>query len=164
LYYILVKRLLEQQPTILQISPEYLFIFSSSGFNAITLSKFAHPKPEEYQRAWALVDINSDVEKPAEMLRRTSSPFFLIMSSPPRASRLEEVQRYRAPVAFWFMNPFSLAELIQASVYFLARISSCYLYDIPVVNSKKSFTTSQISTDTAMFHPSPFLPTKPSPN
>jgi len=118
LYYILVKRLLEQQPTILQISPQYLFIFSASGVKSIAPSKFAHPKSEEYQRAWALVDINPDVQKPAEMLRRASSPFFLVMASSPRASRWQEVQRYRGPVAFWLMNPFSLAELIQASVFF----------------------------------------------
>ena len=116
LYYILVKRLLKQQPTILQISTEFLFLFNASGVKMISPSIIIHPESEVYQGAWALVDI--DVQRPAAVLRRESSPLFLIMASSPRASRWREVQRYRGLVAFWLMKPFTLAELIQASVFF----------------------------------------------
>jgi hypothetical protein len=120
LYYILVKRLLEQKPTILQINTQHLFLFNANGVKAISSSTQLYPKSEEYQRAWALVDINQHVQTPAEMLG-PNSPFFLIMASSPRASRWQWVQRYRAPVAFWLMKPFTLAELIQASVTFFGQ-------------------------------------------
>jgi hypothetical protein len=120
LYYILVRRLLEQKPTVLQINNQHLFLFNANGVKAISSATHLYPKSEEYQGAWALVDMNPYVQAPAEMLG-PNSPFFLIMASSPRASRWQWVQRYRTPIAFWLMKPFTLAELIQASVFFFGR-------------------------------------------
>jgi hypothetical protein len=82
------------------------------------------PELEEYRKTWALVDINFHVETPAEAL---GEPFFLVMASSPRASRLRKLQKYRRPATYWLMKPFTLAELIQASV-FLTSISSFVTY------------------------------------
>jgi hypothetical protein len=98
LYYILVKRLLEEKPTILQNDPGVLFLFDAYGVTALRPSSDADPELEAYGDTWALV-------------------------ASPRASRWQDVERYRGSVALWFMKPFTLAELVQASVY-LASISS----------------------------------------
>jgi hypothetical protein len=117
LYYILVKRLLEQKRTILQNSTQHLFFFNENGIEVLRPFTLVDPKSEKYQNTWALVDINVHVERPAEMLSKETSPFFLVMASSLRASRLRGLQKYGRPSAFWLMKPFNLAELIQASVF-----------------------------------------------
>jgi len=128
LYYILVKRLLEKKPTVLQYKPNVVFIFNDEGLHARPASSFCERNLSGYQDAWALVDMNEDIEKPADFIR--SSNFFLLMASSPTPSRWYNVQMYRAPVTLWFMKPFNLVELLQASV-FLASNSSFVTYVIP---------------------------------
>jgi len=137
LYYILVRRLLEQKPTILQNDSQDLYFFHSNGVDV--LSPFLHvvPNSELYQNTWALVDINVNVQAPAQMLSKDTSPFFLVIASSPRPSRLRELQKYKSPSVFWFMKPFTLAELIQVSV-FLTSIS----YFVTYVISQSSTSTS----------------------
>jgi len=112
LYYILVKRLLEQKPTILQTNSHVLFFFNANGVQVLHPSWFVDHKSEAYQNAWALVDINADIQTPAAILRE--SALFLVIASFPRASQWKGMQRCREPTAFWFMKPFTLGELIQA--------------------------------------------------
>jgi hypothetical protein len=117
LYYILAKRLLEQKPTVLQTSSEFLFSFSAHGVQTITPSKVLCPDEDIYRDAWALIDMDSKVEDPGEMVLNAGSPFFLVVASSPRPSRWHSVEKHRSPADFWLMKPFSLAELIQASVF-----------------------------------------------
>ena len=118
LYSILVKRLLDKKPTILQNSTQYLIFFRTNGVTFIPPRRSADPELEEYRKTWALVDINFHVETPAEAL---GEPFFLVMASSPRALGLRKLQKY------WVMKPFTLAELIRTSV-FLTSISSFVTY------------------------------------
>jgi len=67
LYYILVKRLLEQKTTLFQDRANHVFLFDANGVKAISPTTFMHPKSEKYQGAWALVDINPHVQTPADM-------------------------------------------------------------------------------------------------
>jgi len=118
LYYILVQRLLKQKATILQNEPEHLFLFNAEGVEVLQSSSKVYPGSEEYKNMWALVNIDPDIQKPARMIRDETSPFFVVMASSPRPSRLRGLQKYLQPGVYWLMKPFSLAELIQA---FLAR-------------------------------------------
>ena len=144
LYYILVKRLLEEKRTVLQYHRNYLVFFDADGVKILKPSVSVDPAREEYQNAWALVDINSLVKEPVEVLG-LNSPFFLIMSSSPRASRLRELQKHRRPAAYWIMKPFTLAELIQALVFLASILSFLHLCAIPVVIFNQLFTRNPIS-------------------
>ena len=127
LYYILVKRLLEKKPTVLQYKPNVVFIFNDKGLHARPASSYYEPDLSGYQGTWALVDMNEKITQPADFIQ--SSKFFLVMASSPTPSRWYNVQMYKAPVTLWFMKPFSLVELLQASV-FLASNSSFVAYVI----------------------------------
>jgi hypothetical protein len=123
LYYILVNRLLERKPTIFQKEPDVLFLFDDNGVRELNPSMDVDPSLGIHRNTWALVDCNRRVHEPAALLARDTSPYFLVIASSPRASRWEGVEKDRGRIALWFMKPFTLAELIQASV-FLASISS----------------------------------------
>jgi hypothetical protein len=140
LYYILVKRLFEKKSTILQNDRDYLYVFNANGVRVMSASWVVHPKSPEYQNTWALVDITPQVQEPACMIGNDNDPFFLIMASSPRPSRLRRLEKFRRPGAFWLMKPFSLAELIQASVtVFLTRISSSVTYGISQSSSSTGY-------------------------
>lgn len=106
----------------------------------LSASFLMNPRLEKYQNTWALVtvDINAETNKPAVMLSRDTSPFFLVMTSSPRTSRLRALRKYREPAIYWLMKPFTLAELIQASV-FLASISSFVTYAISQSSTSTGF-------------------------
>jgi hypothetical protein len=109
LYYLLVCRLLEQQPTAFQYNSEFIVLFDQDGVS------FWHRNsklPSTYSsKIWALVDSNQDVITPAPTLRRKS--VFLVIAASPRSARWTDVGKI-SPYALWFMNPFTLTELIQA--------------------------------------------------
>jgi len=67
-----------------------------------------------YRDTWALVDANQDVQTPAPMLSRDTSPFFLVIATSPQVSRWEGLDKNKEQIGLWFMKPFTLAELIQA--------------------------------------------------
>jgi hypothetical protein len=128
LYYILVKRLLEKKPTVLQNNSKDVFIFDDKGCHVVEASSYLYYSDRSArQDTWALVDLGQKVAEPARFMYNSS--FFLIMASSPKPTRWKNVLKYRAPVAFWFMKPFTLAELIQASV-FLTSYSSFVAYAI----------------------------------
>lgn len=143
LYYILVKRLLKQQPTILQNDPGHLFLFNAKGVKAVSSSNRVFPGSSEYENMWALVDIDPDIQKPARMVCHETSPFFLVMASSPRPSRLRELQKHGQPGAYWLMKPFTLEELIQALVLLTQNFVFGHLCDITVANFSGFTTTSQ---------------------
>ena len=115
LYYILVNRLLENKPTVLQNNSRDVFIFNDKGFYTLEASSDQASYRIGHQDTWALVDLGNTVATPAEVI--VNSSFFLVMASSPQPTRWKDVKRYRGPAALWFMKPFSLAELIQASVF-----------------------------------------------
>jgi len=135
LYYILVKRLLDKKPTVFQNHSDYVLLFNNDGFQVEQASLFMDPGQSAHQDTWALVDMSPWVEELAVFIQ--SSPFFTVIASSPKASRWDNIMRYRGPVAFWFMKPFSLAELIQASV-FLASISSFVTFGYMISQSSTS--------------------------
>jgi len=161
LYYILAKRLLEEKRTILQYNRNYLVFFNADGVKILNPSMSVDPELEEYQNAWALVDIDALVEKPAEMLC-LNTPFFLVMASSSRASPLRKLQKYRRPAAYWLMKPFTLAELIQASVFLASILSFVHLCAIQVVVFNQLLTKSPIlRTSLKSTDPQPVIVTSP---
>jgi len=143
LHYILAKRLLEKKPTILQNSSHYLIFFHAGGVRIQNPLTTVGSDDTEYQNTWALVDINPIVERPADMLG-PESPFFVVMASSPRAFRLRNLQKHRRPTAYWLMKPFTLAELIQASVVLASISSFVHLCAIPDVIFNQLLTRSPI--------------------
>ena len=120
LYYLLALRLLKRRPTIFQYRLDVILLFDANGVSPLSPHSEISSTCED---TWALVDTNESVPTPAPMLARATSPYFLIVASSPPSSRLDAVQHYRPPTASWFMQPFTLVELIQVSVS-LANISS----------------------------------------
>lgn len=88
LYSILVKRLLDKKPTILQNSTQYLIFFRTNEVTFPHPRRSVDPELEEYRKTWALIDINFHVETPAEAL---GEPLFLVMASSPRAFGLRKL-------------------------------------------------------------------------
>ena len=117
LYFILVKRLLKQKPTIFQNDLDAVYLFNKDGIHVLKPSSYIHPDNESNQETWAPVDANESISQPARMLSRDTSPFFLVIGSSPKASRWQNVLKYRPPTVFWFMKLFTLAELIEALVF-----------------------------------------------
>ena len=140
LYYILVKRLLENKPTVLQNDSDVVYIFDDKGCHVQKASWYPYEGP--HPDMWALVDLGQWVQRPARFVH--SSSFFVIMASSPTPARWIEVRTHRGPISFWFMKPFSLAELIQASVFFPQQFVFCHLCDIPVVNFNRLISKRQI--------------------
>ena len=68
LYYILVKRLLEKKPTVLQYKPDVVFIFNDKGLHARRASSYYEPELSGYQDTWALVDMNEKIKQPADFI------------------------------------------------------------------------------------------------
>jgi hypothetical protein len=124
---ILAQRLFEKKPTVFQNHSDYVFVFDDNGCRRHWASFTMNPRRVAHQDIWALVDMSPQVETLSDFIQK--SPFFTVIASSPRPSRWEQVMRYRGPLARWFMKPFSLAELIQASVYFVS-ISSFVTYVI----------------------------------
>jgi hypothetical protein len=116
LYYLLASRLLQQQPTIFQYRRDILLLFDGDGVSTL-LPEDAVIRPAA-EDIWALVDCNQSVSAPASALLNGSSPAFLVVASSPRSFRWADVLHYRVPTPTWFMKPFTLVELIQASVLF----------------------------------------------
>ena len=114
LYYLLALRLLNQEPTIFQYRPDILLVFDANGVSTLLPeSAVIRPAGEDI---WALVDCNQSVSKPASTLVKHASPAFLVVASSPRSVRWDDVLHYRPPTRLWFMQPFTLVELIQVSV------------------------------------------------
>jgi hypothetical protein len=121
LYYVLVNRLLENKPTVLQNNSKDVFIFDDKGCHVVEASSRQYSYRIGHQDTWALVDLGDKVATPADVI--VDSSFFLVMASSPQPTRWKNVLKYRAPAALWFMKPFSLAELIQASVFLAHNFS-----------------------------------------
>ena len=121
LYYILVNRLLENKPTVLQNSSSGVFIFNDKGCYMLEASSDQDYYRIGHQDTWALVDLGEKFAKPANVI--VNSSFFLVMASSPQPTRWKDVREHRGPAALWFMKPFSLAELIQASVFLDRKFS-----------------------------------------
>jgi len=120
------------------MSNDHLFFFNANGVEVLPPSFIVDPELEIFQNTWALVDINTEIKKPAAMLCRDTSPFFLVMTSSPRTSQLRALRKYREPAVCWLMKPFNLSELIQASV-FLASLSSFVTYAISQSSTSTGF-------------------------
>jgi len=112
LYYLLAIRLLKQQPTIFQYEDTSVVLFNKNGVSRLSPRSSLVQTPRS--KMWALVDSNKSVGTPAAMFIRDRSPFFIVIASSPRSTRWEAVEHYRPPIKLWFMEPFTLTELIQA--------------------------------------------------
>lgn len=121
LYYVLVNRLLERKPTVLQNNSKDIFVFDDKGCHVVEASSRQYSYRIGHEDTWALVDLGEQVATPADVI--IDSSFFLVMACSPQPIRWKKVVRYRAPAALWFMKPFSLAELIQASVFLAHNFS-----------------------------------------
>ncbi|KIM43170.1 hypothetical protein M413DRAFT_397524 [Hebeloma cylindrosporum] len=130
LYYLLAIRLYRRQPTIFQFLPDKIFLFHANGVS-VSDDFQAFYSEGRSEDIWALVDCNSEVKRPAPALCDCISPFFLIMASSPRASNWDDVIHYMPPIDFWFLEPFTLVELIQASVSQLALLSGYSRHTYP---------------------------------
>jgi hypothetical protein len=129
---ILAQRLFEKKPTVFQNRSDYVYIFDKNGYRRHRASITVNFRGVAHQDTWALVDMSPRVETLSDFIQ--DSPFFTVIASSPRPSRWYQIMRYRGLLARWFMKPFSLAELIQASAFFCQHLVFCHLCDIPVVN------------------------------
>lgn len=113
LYYVLAHRLLNKQPTFFQFRKDFVILFGDSGVGLLS-PVFSVPKaPAD---SWVLIDSNTSVESVPQIF--IDSAYFVVMAAPPHPRRWKSLQRYRPDINMWFMEPFTLEELIQALVFF----------------------------------------------
>ena len=114
LFYVLVHRLLAQQPTIFQFDPHSIYLFFQGGVRLLPHHRL-HPIVD-VKHTWALLDTKRRNEI-AAMFLREPDPVFLVIASSPQPSHWADAEHYMPPIRKWFMEPFSLQELIQALVF-----------------------------------------------
>ena len=104
-------RLQAWRPTIFQIDTNSIYYFSETGVQQLPRDK--REPSVDFSNTWALIDAKQDKETAPIFLR---SNIFLVVASSPRPTHWEDVEHYRPPAKKGFMAPFTLEELIQASV------------------------------------------------
>lgn len=92
LYYILVGRVLGSQVTIFEDRPDKKYIFGES-FEAVT-----QLNPQDYPKAWALSDSNTNLVHPSASFTSASSKFFTLQATSPQPERWYRWMKYRSTV------------------------------------------------------------------
>ncbi|KAI0298300.1 hypothetical protein BC826DRAFT_122476 [Russula brevipes] len=109
LYYILAFRLRNKQPTFFQFRKDFIILFNDSGVELLSPNFSVPNAPAE---SWVLIDLNTSVESVPEIF--IESAYFVVIAAPPHPRRWKSIQHYRPDIKMWFMEPFTLEELIQA--------------------------------------------------
>jgi len=121
LYYLLALRLRNKQPTFFQFTKDVVILFDHHG---VTLLPPGYANTSAPKGSWALIDSNGDVQTVPPIFTGQRCPYFVVVAAPLYSKRWWSLQRYRPRVKVWYMAPFTLEELIQASVSLLASFST----------------------------------------
>ncbi|KAK0239122.1 hypothetical protein EDD85DRAFT_951340 [Armillaria nabsnona] len=110
LYYLLIMRLIDGQPTALQVDrTDHFQVFDATGVYTVS-----HDFPlEEYipKGTWALVDGNISIPGTTNIFSQPRSPFFIVHACSPRPSLIEYAKE-KAKWTQYFMLPFSWREIL----------------------------------------------------
>ncbi|PBK62927.1 hypothetical protein ARMSODRAFT_963774 [Armillaria solidipes] len=110
LYYLLIMRLIDGQPTALQIDrTDHFHVFDATGVYIVS-----HDFPlEEYvpKGTWALVDGNISIPGATNIFSQPHSPFFVVHACSPRPSLIEYAKK-KARQTQYFILPFSWKEIL----------------------------------------------------
>jgi hypothetical protein len=115
LYYLLALRLHNKQPTFFQFIEDVVILFDNRGVTLLPPDLADTSAPNG---TWALVDSNAKVKSVPPIFTGALCPYFVVVAASPREDRWRSIRHYRPRVRVWFMKPFTLEELIQASVSF----------------------------------------------
>jgi hypothetical protein len=108
LYYILIERVLDAEPTLFQLDSKRAFMLF--GQADVCVHHLERIDTEKYPGAWALVDSNASINEPRGELCVFESRFFLIQATSPQPSRWKEWAKQRdAPLVV--MEAWSWQEL-----------------------------------------------------
>ena len=113
-----MRRLAYRLPTVLQVDPDSVILFHEDGVSQLTRPGNDLPYTPLFtftaaERIWALVDMSPALQDPAAILKY-DSPFFVVNASSPRSEDREWF--WRVYHDMFYMNPWSISELLQAYV------------------------------------------------
>jgi hypothetical protein len=106
LWYILIQRLCNGQPTALEADINW-FLFNSEG---VTMHTANSPNPELGRDVWVLVDSNPVVQQPAPVFLGGGCTAFIIQATSPQHSRYHDWSKEWL-TTMWTMDNWSLREL-----------------------------------------------------
>ncbi|KAI0297393.1 hypothetical protein BC826DRAFT_165340 [Russula brevipes] len=113
LYYLLVLRLRNRQPTFFQYSPGFVILFDNRGVRVVSP---VIGDPDAPNEAWALIDSNIHVKSVPWIFATSDCPNFIVVAASPRSERWKSLFHNRSDTKLWIMEPFTLEELFQARV------------------------------------------------
>jgi hypothetical protein len=119
LYYLLALRLRNKQPTFFQFTKDVVILFDDHG---VTLLPPGYANTSAPKGSWALIDSNADVQTVPPIFTGQRCPYFVVVAAPLCSKRWWSLQHYRPRIRVWYMEPFTLEELIQASVSFFSQV------------------------------------------
>jgi hypothetical protein len=123
LYYALIERVLNGEPTLFQLGPKSAFMLLGQT-NVRIFREDDDIDTQEYPGAWALVDSNAAIKAPRGELAMANSRIFLVQATSPQPSRWSEwAKQRRAPLVV--MDPFSWHEFYIGG--FVMPFLSCIL-------------------------------------
>jgi len=113
LYYLLVLRLRNRQPTFFHYSPGFVVLFDNRGVSVVSPIVGDSAAPND---AWALIDSNTKVKSVPWIFEKSDSPNFVVVAASPCSKRWRSLLHNRSDTKLWIMEPFTLQELLQARI------------------------------------------------
>jgi hypothetical protein len=109
LHYVLIDRILNGLVTAYQIDSKRAFLFLGPN-HVRKISADEILDPEVYDRAWALVDSNANLDSPREEFVNMFSKFFVVNTSSPQPQRWKSWKKYQS-ASLTVMRPWSWKEM-----------------------------------------------------
>ncbi|KAI0296173.1 hypothetical protein BC826DRAFT_245614 [Russula brevipes] len=121
LCYLLALRLRNKQATFFQYTPDVVILFDSLGVTLLPPNDEADTSAPK--GSWALIDSNTEVKSVPPIFTGTQCPYFVVVAASPRRERWRSLRHNRPDIKVWYMEPFTLEELIQARELSEAKLS-----------------------------------------
>ncbi|KAI0296171.1 hypothetical protein BC826DRAFT_245379 [Russula brevipes] len=121
LYYLLALRLHNKQPTFFQYTPDFVILFNSLGVTLLPPNVSADTSAPK--GSWALVDSNTEVKSVPRIFTGSKCPYFVVVAAFPHRERWQSLRHNRPNTRVWYMEPFTLEELIQVRELSEAKLS-----------------------------------------
>jgi hypothetical protein len=133
----LAIRLHNKQPTFFHFKEDVVIFFDEGGVRLLSPECSVSNVPA-HPSSWVLVDLNTSVESVPGIFVEDDHHYFVVVAASPHPGRWESMTRTRHNIKFklWFMEPPTLEELIQMSVFAGFSSSVTHSLDILVVNFK----------------------------
>ena len=93
LYYALIERILDKEPTAFQLDSKRVFVFFGPT-DVQVCPNGERLDPEKFPGAWALVDSNASLIQPEEKLISDRSKYFVIQATSPQPLRWKAWSKY----------------------------------------------------------------------